>query len=881
MQYLSGRPAYQSPYISPELLIIFVFYAGGICLAEQFALSFQLVWLCLLFFLCLLFSIYKLKLQLNTKIFRSLLGFIFFLLGILQYSQSQPTSVLFPDHIYNLIKHKQTATIEGILIGYPSVINSSSNSETRLLVRAEALYKAATDQNQKKQNSSRASGLILLTLNGLLPENIVPGDHILIKASLSRIHTYSTPGAFNYKEYLANQSIFIKGWVQSSQNIIKIHQVNSDVSASLFTTINYLPERIRRNIAVFLENNLRQPPRGLYKAILIDDRNDVPSQILNYFTEAGCLHILAISGMHLGLLALITIAFITWLLKRSTWIILHLPTRKIAVFVALLPLSFYALIAGSNIPILRALLMTCVFILAIFFDRPGNLINHILAAAFLILIWKPRLIFSASFQLSFSAVTAIALIYPIVYRFLYLGNQLVYSGMINSAETAALMQGKLIRNKVFIIILTWVSSGLALTTAAMLGTLPLLLFHFNRISLIAPLSNLLVEPLICFWSLLIGLVASLFIPVLPALAKILYTAGGSGLTAAAKICAFGSALPNSSLWLPTPSIFEIAVYYFLLLTMLRASHREGRSKCYSLILALLLACLLVVSPAVIQIQKTFSGGPSVTFLDVGHGSSIILQLPGSRNILIDGGGSQNDRFNIGERVIGPFLWKRKLDHLDAVVITHAHADHFNGLPFILSHFHPDELWINSGSIFDDEYGDLLDLAGHLGIEIKIAKADDILYQYGKICLLCLHSGFGNTDYWSFKTDSDKPLNQNDLSIVLRLDTDSGDFLFPADISAAMAETLIREGKRLKAKVLMAPHHGNSSSLSQEFIRRVAPEYIVISAGHSNSFNFPAESYFEMQQQGKKILSTSKQGTITFEVGKPGSGKLNVENYQIN
>jgi competence protein ComEC len=298
-------------------------------------------------------------------------------------------------------------------------------------------------------------------------------------------------------------------------------------------------------------------------------------------------------------------------------------------------------------------------------------------------------------------------------------------------------------------------------------------------------------------------------------------------------------------------------------------------------MTLLLLCLLVIFPAATQLQKTFSDGLSVTFLDVGHGASILLQLPGPRNILIDGGGSQNDRFNIGERVIGPFLWKRKLDHLDAVVITHAHADHFNGLPFILTHFHPDELWINGSSTFEDEYNNLLKLAGHLGIEIKIAKADDILYQYGKICLLCLHSGFGNTQYWSFKTDSDKPLNQNDLSIVLRLDTDSGDFLFPADISAAMAETLISDGKRLKAKVLMAAHHGNSSSMSQEFIRKVAPEYIVISAGHSNSLNFPAESYFEMQQQGKKILSTNKQGTITFEAGKPGSGKLKVESYQIN
>jgi competence protein ComEC len=881
MQYLSGCPPHQLLSISPGLLIVFVFYAAGICLAKQLALSIQLVLFGLLFLLCFLFCIYKFKIQLHSTVSRALLGFLFFLLGILQYSQSQPAFPLVPNHIYTLIKHKQTATIEGILIEYPSVINISSDSATRLLVRVKALYKAPRDQNQKKQNYYRASGLVLLTLNGLLPEDIVPGNHFLIKANLSRIHTYSTPGSFNYKEYLANQSIFIKGWINSSQNIIKIHQADSDVSASFFTTLHYLPERIRKNIAVFLESTLQQPARGLYKAILIGDRNDVPAQVLNNFTEAGCLHILAISGMHMGLLALITITLFTWLLKCSTWVMLHLPTRKIAVGVAFLPLSFYALIAGGNIPILRALLMTSVFILAVFFDRPGNLINHILAAAFLILAWKPSVIFSASFQLSFSAVTTISLLYPLVYRFLLLGIQTVFTRPVNSTEIAAVMPGKLIYKKVFLIVLSRLSAGLALTTAAMLGTLPLLLFHFNRFSLVAPVSNLLVEPLICFWSLLIGLAASLFIPVFPALAKILYAAGGSGLTFAAKICAIFSAFPYSSLWLPTPSILEITLFYLLLLIVIRALHYEGRSKRYSLILALLLLSLMVISPAVASLtQKIFRTESSVTILDVGHGSSILLRLPGPRNILIDGGGSQNDRFNIGKRVIGPFLWKQKLDHLDAVVITHAHADHFNGLPFILTHFHPEELWINGSLSYDDEYGSLLELAGHLGIEIKIAKTDDILYRCGETRILCLHSGQVNTDYMC-KAEPDKPLNQNDLSIVLRLDTAGGSFLFPADISAAMAETLINEGRRLKADVLLAPHHGSSSSVSQKFIKKVAPEYLVISAGPSNSFNSPTKFYNDLQQQGIKVLATSAQGTITFKAGKPGSGKLNVDSYQIN
>ncbi len=843
-------------------------------MAETSLLNDQLTLLVILLLYCLILFTYKYKPKCNCFIFCFLLGLLFLLLG-LQHAKTTLNPPTDPTHIYNLIDRQKSVSLDGILLKYPSVTNASTGPETRLLMRAISIY-LPSSQNPESQKRIRASGQALLTLKGLLPEDLKPGNRFLVRAKVSRVSTYSTPGSFNYKNYLASQSILITGWIQSPRNIMKLHTVESSPLASSIIALKYLPEHIRYTIASFLDKTLSLPARGLYKAILIGDRNDVPPSVIENFTGAGCIHILAISGMHMGLLAFVIIAVLTWLLKRSTWLLLHAPILKIAVSIALLPLLIYALIAGFNIPVLRALLMTVVFILAILFDRPGNLINHILLAALLIMVWKPGALFTASFQLSFSAVIAIALIYPLLYRFLFQKDH-KFSALSTTSGLPAKSSPASITHTVSATFLKWLLAGIALTTAAMLGTYPLLLFHFNRISLVAPFTNLIVEPLICLWSLIIGLVASLCIPLFPALAKVLFITGSFGLIIAERTCAFVASLPYASLWLPTPSPVEIMLTYLLLISSVAALHLVDKKRLCFFLVALIFLCFLVAAPTVNTMAKQLSGSASVSFLDVGQGSSILLQLPGNKNILIDGGGAESDRFNIGERVIGPFLWNKKISRLDAVVVTHPHADHYNGLPFILTRFRPKELWINGIPGHEKDYSDLLDLAGKLGIETRIAKAGDTLFQADSTRLVCIYSG-QNSASPADNFKQDRSINPNDLSIVLRLETNNKSFLFPADISARLAEILVREGKKLTADVLMAPHHGSPSSMSQDFIRTVDPEYIAISAGRNNRFNFPDKSFFDLQKKGIEVLSTGRDGTITFKLG---NGEILVSRYQVN
>jgi competence protein ComEC len=633
MQKISNSQQH-SLSLSPSLLAITVFFAAGICWAAFFPDNFENLPYIILLLAFLIFLLNKFRTKYNILALCILFCSFFLLTGFYhaQIHFAQPSN---PNHIFNHIKTQQTVSLYGILAKHPSVVSlPSGEQKTHLLIKVKGYLDSNPDQ--KFQVQKIATGLVLLTMKNVLRENLKPGDHFLVKSKLTPLKTFSTPGAFNYKKHLRNQGIMLKGWIDNPRNIIKVHSGGSYSLKDKITSLLYLPERIRNKIATFVDKNLDQPARGLYKAILIGDRSDIEPRVLEKFIKSGCIHILAISGMHMGLLFLVIVGTLTWLFKRSSWLILKINILKAAICFATLPLIAYALIAGFNTPVIRALLMALIFIIAVAFDRPGNLINHIFIAALIILIWKPSVIFTASFQLSFSAVASIGIIYPILYSFLFHNPRYTLSdpNRTKPAGSACLVSS---RRNVSIALFKWVAAALSITGAAMLGTFPILLFHFNRISLAAPLANLMVEPLICIWSLLIGIVACLLIPIAPMSAKVFFHMGSFGLTISEKICGFFSALEFSSLRLPTPTPFEISIYYIFLLSLVMVFYLDSSLKRPCLKVTIFSFCSLLAIPAISEINRLTSNSASISVLDVGHGSAVVLQLPHHKNILIDGG----------------------------------------------------------------------------------------------------------------------------------------------------------------------------------------------------------------------------------------------------
>jgi len=675
----------------------------------------------------------------------------------------------------------------------------------------------------KPENASQepARGKIRLSLEDALPPEIQAGSLVMALARVSRIHNYRTPGVFNYRLYMAERGIHVSGRIKSQLELIPFQDLNN----SPYTAARFIPERWRQQINTFLHNRFNPDTAGIYQALLIGSRAGISDSLLEQFKATGCMHLLAISGIHMSLLGLMVTLALTWTMKRSSWLLLHTHVPTVATLLALLPLTVYAFIAGLNTPVLRSLLMSSLFLIGVVLQRQRPILFIVAAAALLLLIWKPLALFTVSFQLSFASILAIAFLYPFLLRKL---------------ERHALPEGSRVR--------TYVFAALLVSVAASLGSLPFMLFHFNRFSLIGPVMNLLVEPFLCLWALPLGLLAIPLIFIAPEAATILLEAGSIGILAANRITLAGSMVPFASLWTITPSISEIVVFYILLYLWIMHAGTLRRK-------------MLLGSCSIILILF-FTGGlwfslPStraeLAFLDVGQGSSTMIRLPGGRTMLIDGGSRTSPSFHVGERVIGPFLRKKRIWRLDDVIITHPDSDHVNGIDFILERFRPQRLWINGDGKKNWPYREILRGASALGIRI-------IEPETGRT----IDSGPGSRITFIQGADQRQPgLSVNDRSLVIRLDHRRNSFLFPGDISKTKEKELVGNNAELKADLLLAPHHGSRGSGSREFIDTVDPDIILISAGQNSRRMYVAPKHLSRwRDEGRMVLTTPDHGTIT-------------------
>lgn len=747
----------------------------------------------------------------------------FFILGLIRATPfTEPP--LSADHIYNRIATRSEVTVAGILTEMPAL----PGNRCRFKIAAEQLI-------FPDQTISPTHGSVLLTMEGRLPDNIEPGDRLVARGVLKRPHSFQTPGVFDYQKYLEREDIWITGWVRSPALLHKLNRPPAE--SSVIDQLRSLPERLRHRVGNFLQQNLDQPASSLYRALLLGDRSAVPAGIIEDFTAAGCIHLLAISGTHMGIIAFLVTALTAWLLKRSTRLLLYLPVWKTAALIALPVLFAYAMLAGFQTPAVRALTMITVFLLAILLDRQWSIPVNIAIAAFLLLAWKPPLIHTASFQLSFTAVLAITLLYP----------------QVRTLFSASSDHGGSVADK----LANWLRAGLTVSTAATVGVFPLLLLHFNRFSLLSPLSTLLIEPFLCLWALTIGLAACLLLPFSPLPANALFHLGSLGLDAALSLSSTLARLPFASLRLPALTPLQFLLYY-LSLVAFSQRHRLQHSKSVATLAFLVLTGSFFWNSALTAGDNNLR----VNILDVGQGSATVVELPGHRAILIDGGSYLGGQFDVGERIIAPFLWHRGINRLQAVIISHPHADHYNGIPFILRNFAPHTLWTNGHPSSAPEYLALLNEAQDLAIAVKTPKPGALLYADANSKLLRVNST-PEAQLNSLTTDS-PGTTTNRQSLVLRLDYKQRSFLFPGDIDTEVEREIVEEGSNIEADVLLAPHHGSQGSLGNALLQAVTPAYIVVSAGKSRPGGMATdEAVRKWRSAGATVFDTADNGAVTF------------------
>lgn len=747
---------------------------------------------------------------------------------------SPPTA---PDHLYNLllptpIENISEPSHDVVLVGALRQLPRSGNERTRLVLAVEEL--------RTPEGKQSARGLVQITVNGDLPAEVRPGDLLLVRARVGPVRSFRVPGGFDYRQFLARQGIRLSGWVA---NPIQVARIEPALPPSLTFRLRHFPERLRFAADRHLDQHLGgHHALPLLKALLIGDRSGIPAATLETFKAGGAMHLLAISGMHLGLIALMSMAAAEWLLKRSSRLLLALHVRKAALLLALFPIIAYALITGLQPPAQRALLMTLVFMGAILLNRQWCSLNNLAVAALLILVLDPPALFGASFQLSFAATAGIIMLMPAL------------QGRYQAAQDqgSGCRAGIVGRNIVF-----WISAGLLVSTVATLVTAPFSLHHFHRVSLLSPLTTLLATPPLFFWTLPLALtglgLAALGLPgggLLLALSTV-------GIEITTAITARLAALPFSFYYLSPPGPGE----WFAWLGLFSALLFWRRHRVFAAGAGAIMVLLLFLLPVQEQWRRQQERHSRVTFIEVGHGNAIVVELPGNHTILVDGGGPSTLSADIGEQLIAPFLRHRRIRRLTAVVISHPHADHYNGIPFLLQHFRPQNLWINGQLGGAADYPRLLEAATAMGIRIKVPSAGEELAGAGENVRLRNLTDFHLRETAAFNL----PLNDqvNEQSLVISYEHGDFSFILPGDIGINREYGLLAElGAEARHTVLAASHHGRRTSMAPEFVSGVAPRYIVISDDDRRT---DYRRVAEWEATGAQVFTTGRDGSITCTV----------------
>ena len=467
----------------------------------------------------------------------------------------------------------------------------------------------------------------------------------------------------------------------------------------------------------------------------------------------------------------------------------------------------YLGISGSSIPAVRSFIMISLFLFGLLIARKGFWLNSLLFAAVILVIWDPAVIENLSFQLSFIAV-------------FFLGFALEKNDTVDEVhrlkEKSETKRERIVR---------YIKEAVLISAAATLGTSPLAAYYFHYISLVSPLSNLVVVPLVGFVVIPLSLISSfvyifsghyIFAPLVSV---------SSDLTIV--IVKFFASIPFADLRVPAfPPVLCILFYAGFILYLF-----SNRNK---IMLALPLVPFCVYALLVMSEKKDLS----VTFVDVGQGDSAVIELPDKKTIVIDTGRTGKET--------AAYLRYLGIRDIDALVLTHSHPDHSGGMEYIMRKFGVKELWDNGRIVYPAELpvktvhrrlerGDIVEAAGY-----KIT----VLHPYKEFYTL-------SEDTYS---------EENSSSLVLKVAGGKKSFLLAGDIEEEAEEDIAYLKEWLASDVIKIPHHGSRTSAEDDFLEETSPSVAVISVGRDNSFGHPSPEVLQ-KLEGKRIFRTDQDGAV--------------------